>query len=199
MEIRLRKPGMKLLLPGISVLAILAAVLVTVLNQQSRGELHQILIAKRDIALGEPVDASNTITTTTTQDTSTYLNKLRPGFVAGQTILKGQLIPRQVVSTTRDSRTPIRFNGLQTVSEQLGIGDHVDVWATPNNNQVGAGAEIVAFDAIVTKILNTSNMAINQTAVELRINPDYLVGILEAKANSLAIELVLKETEADHS
>jgi hypothetical protein len=55
----------------------------------------------------------------------------------------------------------------------------------------------VAFDAIVTKVINTSNMAINQTSVELRINPDYLVSVLEAKANGLSIELVLTETLAD--
>jgi hypothetical protein len=40
-------------------------------------------------------------------------------------------------------------------------------------------------------------MAINQTSVELRINPDYLVGVLEAKSNGLSIELVLTETLAD--
>lgn len=190
---------MKLLLPGISVLAILASILVVVLNQQTKGELHQILIAKTDIALGEPVDASNTVTTTTSENTATYLNKVLPGLVASQTILKGQLIPRQFVSATRDSRTPIRFNGLQAISEQLSVGDHVDVWATPNDHLGGSGAQVVAFDAIVTKILTTSNMSVDQTAVELRINPDYLVSILEAKANALAIELVLKETEADHS
>ena len=199
MEIKLQKPSKKLILPSISVLTILAAILVVLLNQQTRGELHQILVATTDIAVGEPVDESNTTTKTTTENSATYLKKLLPGQVTSQTILKGQLIPSQVITTTRDPRTPIRFNGLQTISEQLSVGDHVDIWATPNNQQAGSGAEIVAFDAIVTKIVNTSNMAINQTSVELRINPEYLVNVLEAKANSLAIELVLKETEADHS
>ena len=197
MEIKLQKPSKKLILPGISVAAILAAILVISINSQTRSNLHQILVAKQDIAVGEPLDEQNTTLESIDISGDKYLNQLRDGHVTTQTILKGQLIPSQSVSNIEDRRTPIRFNGLQTISEQLSVGDHVDIWATPIDRQGSGGAEVVAFDAIVTKVIATNNMSIDQTSVEVRINPDYLVSVLEAKANSLAIELVLTETLAD--
>lgn len=197
MEFKLQKPSKKLILPGISVAAIMAAILVISINGQTRSSLHQILVAKQDIAVGEPLDEQNTTLESIDIQGDHYLNQLREGHVTTQTILKGQLIPTQSVTNIDDRRTPIRFNGLQTISEQLSVGDHVDIWATPNERQGSGGAEVVAFDAIVTKVIATSNMSISQTSVEVRIHPDYLVSVLEAKANSLAIELVLTETLSD--
>ncbi|MEO0312805.1 MAG: hypothetical protein RL140_35 [Actinomycetota bacterium] len=197
MDIKLQKPSRKLILPAISVLAIIVSALIVVLDHQGGSQLHKVLVAKSDIAIGQALDDSNTSIESKAFDPSGYLSKLTNGITATQTILKGQLIPSQSVARSVDPRTPIRFNGLQTISDQLSVGDHVDVWATPNDRQSGGGAEVVAFDAIVTKVVNTSNMALNQTSVEVRIPTEYLVGVLEAKANSLAIELVLSETLDD--
>lgn len=197
MEIKLQKPSRKLILPGVSVLAIVAAILVVTFNFQTQGTLRKMLVAKVDIAIGEPLTSENTALQEFAITNNQYLNKLREGSVSTQTILKGQLIPSQSVTKVTDQRTPIRFNGLQTISEQLSVGDHVDIWATPNDRQGSGGAEVVAFDAIVTKVITTNNLSMTQTSVEVRINPDYLVSVLEAKANSLAIDLVLTETLAD--
>jgi Flp pilus assembly protein CpaB len=196
-DIKLQKPSSKLILPAISVLVMIVSALIVVLDHQGGSPLHKILVAKSDIATGQTLDASNTKIETIPFDPGGYLPKLTKGIKATQTILKGQLIPSQSVASSEHARTPIRFNGLETISDQLSVGDHVDVWATPNDRQSGGGAEVVAFDAIVTKVVNTSNMALNQTSVEVRIPTDYLVSVLEAKANSLAIELVLSETLAD--
>jgi hypothetical protein len=197
MEIKLQKPSKKLILPGISIGAILIAAIVVVLNLHTQGQLNRVLTATTDIAPGEILNASNSTIQTVDVNSQKYLSHIPKDGRTTQAILKGQFIPIQSVSQTQDIRTPIRFNGLQTISEQLSIGDHVDVWATPNDRQRGSGAEVVAFDAIVTKVINTSNMAINQSSVELRIHPDYLLGVLEAKANGLSIELILTETLAD--
>lgn len=197
MEIKLQKPSRKLILPGIAVATTIIAIAVISLNLQTQNQLHRVLIATKDIAIGEALTANNTKTETTDRNPHNYLTQIPKDTKINQSVLRGQLIPVQSATKTKDIRTPIRFNGLQTISEQLSIGDHVDVWATPNDRQSGTGAEVVAFDAIVTKVINTSNMAINQTSVELRINPDYLESVLEAKANGLSIELVLTETFAD--
>lgn len=197
MEIKLQKPSRKLILPGLSIATTIVAATLITLNLQTQSHLHRVLIATKDIPIGETLTAANTTIENTDLNAQNYLTHIPKENQTTQTLLKGQLIPVQSTSNTQDIRTPIRFNGLQTISEQLSIGDHVDVWATPNDRQSGTGAEVVAFDAIVTKVINTSNMAINQTSVELRINPDYLVSVLEAKANGLSIELVLTETLAD--
>ncbi|MEY4398031.1 MAG: hypothetical protein RLZ53_607 [Actinomycetota bacterium] len=197
MEIKLQKPSRKLILPGIAVATTIIAIAVISLNLQTQNQLHRVLIATKDIPIGEALTANNTKTETTDRNPHNYLTQIPKDTKINQSVLRGQLIPVQSATKTKDIRTPIRFNGLQTISEQLSIGDHVDVWATPNDRQSGTGAEVVAFDAIVTKVINTSNMAINQTSVELRINPDYLESVLEAKANGLSIELVLTETFAD--
>lgn len=197
MEIKLQKPSKKLILPGISLAVTIVAIVVIGLNLQTQNQLHRVLMATKDIPVGETLNQTNTSIQTTNLNPQSYVTQVPKGGKTTQTVLKGQLIPRQAISQIQEIRTPIRFNGLQTISEQLSIGDHVDVWATPNDHQNGTGAEVVAFDAIVTKVINTGNMAINQTSVELRINPDYLVGVLEAKANGLSIELVLTETLAD--
>ena len=197
MEIKLQKPSKKLILPGISVALTIIAIVVIALNLQTQRQLQRVLIATKDIPIGEILTADNTKIEVTDLNPKNYLNRLPKDSKAIQTVLKGQLVPAQSTTQTQDLRTPIRFNGLQTISEQLSVGDHVDIWATPNDRQPGNGAEVVAFDAIVTKVVNTSNMAISQTSVELRINPEYLVSVLEAKANGLSIELVLSETLAD--
>lgn len=197
MEIKLQKPSRKLILPGIAVATTIIAIAVISLNLQTQNQLHRVLIATKDIPIGEALTANNTKTETTDRNPHNYLTQIPKDTKINQSVLRGQLIPVQSATKTKDIRTPIRFNGLQTISEQLSIGDHVDVWATPNDRQSGTGAEVVAFDAIVTKVINTSNMAINQTSVELRINPDDLESVLEAKANGLSIELVLTETFAD--
>lgn len=197
MEIKLQKPSKKLILPGISVALTIIAIVVIALNLQTQRQLQRVLIATKDIPIGEILTADNTKIEVTDLNPKNYLNRLPKDSKTIQTVLKGQLVPAQSTTQTQDLRTPIRFNGLQTISEQLSVGDHVDIWATPNDRQPGNGAEVVAFDAIVTKVVNTSNMAISQTSVELRINPEYLVSVLEAKANGLSIELVLSETLAD--
>lgn len=197
MEIKLQKPSKKLILPGISVALTIIAIVVIALNLQTQRQLQRVLIATKDIPIGEILTADNTKIEVTDLNPKNYLNRLPKDSKAIQTVLKGQLVPAQSTTQTQDLRTPIRFNGLQTISEQLSVGDHVDIWATPNDRQPGNGAEVVAFDAIVTKVVNTSNMAISQTSVELRIKPEYLVSVLEAKANGLSIELVLSETLAD--
>lgn len=197
MEIKLQKPSKKLILPGISVALTIIAIVVIALNLQTQRQLQRVLIATKDIPIGEILTADNTKIEVTDLNPKNYLNRLPKDSKAIQTVLKGQLVPAQSTTQTQDLRTPIRFNGLQTISEQLSVGDHVDIWATPNDRQPGNGAEVVAFDAIVTKVVNTSNMAISQTSVELRINPEYLVSVLEAKAKGLSIELVLSETLAD--
>lgn len=197
MEIKLQKPSKKLILPGISVALTIIAIVVIALNLQTQRQLQRVLIATKDIPIGEILTADNTKIEVTDLNPQNYLNRLPKHSKAIQTVLKGQLVPAQSTTQTQDLRTPIRFNGLQTISEQLSVGDHVDIWATPNDRQPGNGAEVVAFDAIVTKVVNTSNMAISQTSVELRIKPEYLVSVLEAKANGLSIELVLSETLAD--
>jgi cell division protein FtsL len=197
MEIKLQKPSRKMILPAISALTMIIAIVVVSVNLGTQTHLHRVLIATKDIPVGETLSANNTELTALNLDSQNYLTEPPKAGRINQTILKGQLIPTQSISDDQDVRTPIRFNGLQTISEQLSIGDHVDIWATPNDHQPGTGAEVVAFDSIVTKVINISNMAINQTSVELRINPDYLVSVLEAKANGLSIELVLTETLAD--
>lgn len=197
MEIKLQKPSKKLVLPGISLAVTIVAIVVIALNLQTQSHLHRVIIATKDIPIGETLTAENTKTVTTDLSPANYLTQVPKDGITTQTVLKGQLIPAQATSNAQDIRTPIRFNGLQTISEQLSTGDHVDIWATPNDRQPGTGAEVVALDAIVTKVINTSNMAVNQTSVEIRINPDYLVSVLEAKANGLSIELVLTETLAD--
>lgn len=197
MELKLQKPSKKLILPALAVVAILVNLLVLVLDQTTKADQNVALVANQDIASGDQITESNTTAITLSLSSGGYLKQLRLGQVATQTILKGQLIPRQAVASSTDPRTPIRFNNLDPISEQLSVGDHVDIWATPTGNQPGQGAEVIAFDAIVTKVINSSNMAINQTSVELRVHPEYLTSVFEAKANRLSIDLVISETIAD--
>jgi hypothetical protein len=106
-EIKLQKPSKKLILPGISLAVTIIAIVLIALNLQTQSHLHRVLIATKDIPIGETLTAENTKTETTDLNPENYLTGLPKDGTTNQTVLKGQLIPAQSTTITNDIRTPI--------------------------------------------------------------------------------------------
>lgn len=199
MELRLKRVGVKYLLPIVSFSALLAAVVIAGLSFSFPVKQHMVLVASTNIAAGEPITEGVLVKTDLPLGSlvGSYLKSFKSGQVANRTINKGELIPKSAISNQEDPRVPVRINGLPQISKAISVGDRVDVWSSVLNSMQPSAPEPVVFGAIVVAIESNSTMAQVSTSVELRINPEYLEPLLMAMDSNHKISLILQETLSD--
>lgn len=199
MEIKLKRVGVKYLLPIISFSALLAAVVIAGLSFSFPAKQQKVLVASVDIAAGEMISERFIEETVLPLGSlvKSYLSSFQSGYIANTSIKAGELIPKSAISNQVDLRVPVRINGLPQISKAIDVGDRVDVWSTALNNMQPSAPEPVVFGAIVVAIESNTALAQATTSVELRIAPDYLEPLLMATDSNHKISLILQETLSD--
>jgi hypothetical protein len=153
----------------------------------------EVLVALENLSSGTVVDASN-FTKARVQlgnSASLYLVELLDEGVLAQPIRKGELLTRaDVTPTPLQTRIPTVLVFKDTLPARLGVGSQVDVWAT---EQAGEPMTI-GLDCEVSNIRADNGLGQRATAVEVQCLPEFLPGLLKAKASQAAIALVLQQT-----
>jgi len=196
MDLKLKRVGLKYLLPAVSFSALLAAIVLAALNLSFPEKTDTVLIATTNIAAGEVLAESKlaAVSVPLGKTSKQYLSIFQEGLIAQSSIFKGELLPKSVLTKQVDSRVPVRINNLPQISKSIKIGDRVDVWASSVNNSQPIAPEPVVFGAIVLAIETSNSMAQITTSVELRIEPAYLESLLLATDSNYKISLIRQES-----
>ena len=199
MEIKLQKRVAKYLLPSISLLVLSAGIAVVSITISSVPEERTVLIAADNLPEGKALDPDDVVEVKLPlgKVANSYLNRFETGLVLLRSIGKGELLSLLNLTKDNDIRIPIRLNGLRPISKVIGVGDRVDIWATPQGTLTQSAPEPVAFDAIVTLIENDSSMTQSSTNLEIRISEDYLETLLTATDSNYQLSVILHETLVD--
>lgn len=199
MELKLKVIKLRQLLPILSFASLATSVVIAGLTITLAPTTETVLLANQDIAEGQEIteDLLTTKQLSLSSPNSNYLTQLEPNTMATRSISRGELIAKTLVTTTVDQRIPIRLNDLQPISQALNVGDHVDIWATENNQGQTLQPQLVAIDAIILKINESNSLGQSNTSVEVRISPEYLESLLATLGTNFQITLVLQETLAD--
>lgn len=199
MELKLKHPKLKHLLPILSFASLAASVVVAGLTMTLTPTTQTVLLANQDIAEGQPIteDLFTPKQLNLGNLASNYLSKIPENTNAIRSITRGELIAKTLLTQTTDARLPIRINDLPPISQELSTGDHVDVWATETQQGQTMQPQLVAIDAIIRNIDQSNTMGQSNTSVELRISPEYLEPLLASLGSNFQITLVLHETLAD--
>lgn len=200
MEIKLQKKYTKYLLPIFSAVAIVVALLTTVVQIASEPAIQSVLIANRDLAEGAQIQAADFHAEKLAIGASSdkYLSSVGADQILTQPIMKGELLSKRSIAKGSSPLIPFRLNGLRPIAKAISVGDRVDVWATAQNRSLNPTApEPVVFDAIVTAIEANTSMTQNTTNVEIRISEEYLETLLNATDSNAQLSIILHETLAD--
>lgn len=199
MQLTLKKPGLKLLLPTLSFVCLALALALFGSNIVFTPKKQSFILAKFAIAEGQEItrDLLESVEVPVGLIGENYLGKFEPGLFALHSIGEGQFLAKGNLERTADKRIQVRINNLPPISSSISVGDLVDVWATSNSQVQPGSPEPVAYAAIVFALEKTSNMSQQSTNVELRILPDYLETFLAAVDSNSKISLILHETLSD--
>ncbi len=199
MDLKLKRVGLRYLLPIVSFSALLASVVIAGLSLSFPAKQQKVLVASISIAAGDEISELSVEETVLPLGSfiDSYLTSFQSGYIANTSIKEGELIPKSAIADQVDPRVPFRINGLPQISKAIGVGDRVDVWSTALNTMQVSAPEPVVFGAIVVAIESNTALAQATTSVELRINPDYLEPLLLATDSNHRISLILQETLSD--
>lgn len=155
-----------------------------------------LLVAKQDLAAGTQVSAGDfeRVSIGSDIEISNYVSELDRVGMLNRTVFKGELLPAAAVTLgALDRRTPVVIAVSGTLSKSLRVGSTVDVWATSPSGMPAA----IVLDATVLNLEQSASLGKTQTTVELAVATEYLEPLIQAKASSSAIELLLQPTLAD--
>lgn len=199
MEIKLQKRITKYLLPLSSALALAAATGLLLLNIFTSPETRAVLIATRDLAEGEFLQASDvrSVQIPLGNLADNYKSEFQPNLFLERSVTQGELLSNRDFTDTADVRIPVRLNDLKPISKAISVGDRVDIWAIERSQTGDTEPQPVVFNAVVSLIEANNSMAQNLTNLEIRISEEYLESLLLATGPNFQLSVILHETLAD--
>lgn len=195
MDLKLKKPSKKLILPAISIIAIALSISLQFLANPPERQSVKVLISTHDLIAGSPVSQKDFEVIEMPVSSDLYLTRLTGTKFLEFNIRKGQLVPTQAITSEGDGRVMVRLNNLAGLLSEIRVGDQVDIWAMPGQLQEVSNVQVVAFEAIVSKIEEITSLGQLQVNVELRIPADYLEPVMQAKAGGMQFDIVLSNRE----
>lgn len=153
--------------------------------------------ASRDIAIGEPLDSSNTTIINARPESDAYVTEgaLQPGAVAGRSIAEGELVAKSSVTTEEDEQMRrIVVTAADGLPATVGPGTVLELWALPGQN-LGSGApaqsSLIASEVTLISIVKeTSGLARSGTRIEILVRATDLSAILDAMSGGTDLAAV---------
>lgn len=117
------------------------------------------------------------------------------GLVVVGVVRKGELIPRSAVTdSARQESTDFVVQPASPVSEIVGPGSLVEIWASPADPATGgfSAPSVLVQDAVVTRVVADEGLVASSTggAVEVRVARNNIARILQAQADGDLLAIV---------
>jgi hypothetical protein len=148
-----------------------------------------VYAAASTIVAGDPVAKDDLVVEQVSLGRADYLyvapDDLRDGAVATRTVLAGELLPREALSSSHDlASAPVVVTVAGELAERVAEGREVDVWTAnggDGDDAVESPPSVLVSGALVTRIVTEESLVAgsSEASVELSV-PDGAVAVLLA-------------------
>lgn len=199
---RLRRPMRLRKWPRVLGAALLLAWLGLLVYPASTNQVTNVLVAKRNIFVGDRVTPSDFETRPTVlgEAASVYLSaeQFTKVAIAAREVLAGELLAKTALGRPETSLIPLALQLSQAPASQIKVGCTVNVWATAvSMGDVDGVPEPIAIEARVTAIKLSASLGQERAIVEVLVQPEFVSPLLLAQADGSVLSLVLNPTLAN--
>ena len=199
---RLRRPMRLRKWPRVLGAALLLAWLGLLVYPASTNQVTNVLVAKRNIFVGDRVTSSDFETRPTVlgEAASVYLSaeQFTKVAIAAREVLAGELLAKTALGRPETSLIPLALQLSQAPASQIKVGCTVNVWATSvSMGDVDGVPEPIAIEARVTSIKLSASLGQERAIVEVLVQPEFVSPLLLAQADGSVLSLVLNPTLAN--
>ena len=199
---RLRRPIRLSKWPRLLGAAVLLAWLAFLVYPSSTQQSTNVLVAKRNIFIGDRVTANDFETRATMlgEAATVYVSaeQLPKDALAAREVLSGELLAKTALGLPDTSLIPLALQLSQAPASQIKVGSSVNVWATAVRlGDVEGLPEAIAINARVSAIKLSASMGQERAVVEVLVQQDFVAPLLLAQADGSILSLVLNPTLAN--
>lgn len=150
----------------------------------------------RPIAVGEPLDAKNTMLVDARTESNAYIleGQLPAGALAAHSMGEGELLASSGVTTVADRNTRrLVVSVVDGLPASTQAGDQLELWALPSQHGTNASesSHLLAEHVSLVRILDeSSSLTRSGSRIEILINSSYLGNILDAMSTVHSIAAV---------
>lgn len=199
---RLRRPIRLHKWPRMLGAAILLGWLGFLVYPSSSQQATNVLVAKRNIFVGDRVTSNDFETRATVlgEAAPVYLSadQLPKDAIATREVLSGELLAKTALGTPETSLIPLALQLSQAPASQIKVGCSVNVWATAVRlGDVEGLPEAIAINARVSAIKLSASMGQERAVVEVLVQQEFVSPLLLAQADGSILSLVLNPSLAN--
>ena len=199
---RLRRPIRLRKWPKVLGVIVLIGWLVVLVYPSSSQVPAQVLVAKRNIFVGDRVLSSDferhSLLLGAVSDAYLDAEQIPSDALASREILAGELLAKSAIGRTEQVLIPLALQLAQAPASKIKVGSSVNVWATSVRlGAVEGSPEPIALNARVSAIKLSASMGQERAVVEVLVQQDFVPPLLLAQADGSVISLVLNPSLAD--
>lgn len=199
---KLRRPIRLSKWPRLLGVALMLAWLAFLVYPSSTQQATNVLVAKRNIFVGDRVTPNDFETRPTMlgEASTVYLSaeQLPKDALAAREVLSGEFLAKTALGLPQTSLIPLALPLSQAPASQIKVGSSVNVWATAVRlGDVEGLPEAIAINARVSVIKLSASMGQERAVVEVLVQQDFVAPLLLAQADGSILSLVLNPTLAN--